>query len=304
MKRLFILLAIFFMVSSGFGATKIGLGYLFTSAKSNFVVNDNDRINSLKKPGEYDSENTFIGELSFTKKYGNTTVKAGTDFSSDSKGLGLSLGRHYNNVNNLVVTFIFDPFSKVYKDPYKLNGDRNSTRVYSYIAKISLQGIMNTNFSINYSLRYSDVSDDKVKYDDLKRDELAHNFSISYKISTLLTGFSVMPEVGVESSNADGESNSYNGYFGGLGFLYDTHNLQVFLKTKLQNNFYDKKDPIFLSTRHETIYSVFLGCTLKGIFSAENMYATLLTGVKRSNSNIGFYDESKIFSGFIVGYEF
>lgn len=300
----FFLFFIFILINiNTFGAVKIGVGAIFYSAKSNLEVTDNKRVNALDKPNAFQSGFIPILEFIANKENNGKTFFGGTDFSEGFRGLSLGV-KTSSEAGKITVAVLFNPFKKVWKNPYLTGTDRSETYAYEYGGYFKLEGVKKTNFSLKYSLQYTDVKNEKISYDDLKRDGFLQSFVVNYKINTELNGFYLLPEFGLVYNLAQGDSNSYFGYFGGISGIYGSRDKRFFLKIDYENDNFNKKDPVFLKNRDYGIISVTAGATFNNIFNKNKLYVTLVAGYSVKNTNIDFYYETKLFSGVIIGYRF
>lgn len=302
LKRLLIISMILFLAKSAIGEVKIGIGSIYSSSKSNFATNYST-INNYDKPDKTKTDFLPIGELSFTSKYKGAQINSGLGYSEGAKGLFLNYQNGFSNLGKFKVQIAFDPFSKEWKNPYLLNDNREETDVYNYSLNLELSNIKNTNFLFKYKLSYKDVRKDGIEYSDLKRDAIFKDFILGYSLKTHIRGLILIPEVAFNTSKAKGESNSYYGY--GLGFsalLFTRYN-KFIIKTNFNQRFFQKTDPVFNKTRKEDLLSLFAVFTFNEPIKIKNTYLTLIAGYSIKDADIDFYDESKLFTGFIIGYK-
>lgn len=303
MLRCFLFFIIVLVNIDAIGAVKAGVGAIFYSVKSNLEVTDNKRVNSLDKPDTFQSGFIPVLELIATKENNGKTFFGGTDFSESFRGFSLGV-KTASEMGKMTVAVSFSPFKKVWKNPYLTGVDRSETYAYEYVGYFNLEGVKKTNFSLKYSLQYTDVKSEKIPYDDLKRDGFLQRFVVGYKINTKLNGFYFLPEFGLAYNSAQGDSNSYFGYFGGISGIYGSRDKRFFLKIGYENDNFNKKDPVFLKNRDDRVISAIAGVTFNNIFNKNKLYATLVAGYSVKNTNIDFYYETKLFSGVIIGYKF
>jgi len=294
---------ILFFAKTVFGLTKVGIGTIYISSKSNLETNYS-KIKDYDKPDKTKTDIIPIGELTFTSKYNGAHISSGLGYSEGAKGLFLNYQNSFSNLGKFKVQIAFDPFSKEWKNPYLLNDNREKTDVYNYSLNLELKDIKNTNFLFKYKLRYKDVRKDGIEYSDLKRDTIFKDFILGYSFKTPIRGLILIPEVAFNTSKAKGESNSYYGY--GLGFsalLFTRYN-KFIIKTNFNQRFFQKTDPVFNKTRKEDLLSLFAVFTFNEPIKIKNTYFTITAGYMIKNTNINFYKESKLFTGLIVGYKF
>lgn len=303
MKRLLIFLIII-TISNLYAETKIGIGSIFNSTKSNFETNADNYLNSYSKPNKYNIDTTLIGELTFSKRYNDVSFSGGLGYSGEAQGVFISTKNKIEKYGNLTSQVFMNPFKKGWKNPYALNTKREKTNIYTYGINLQLDKVLNSNFVIKYHLKYKDVRKDYVEYDPLKRDAIFNDFIVGYNIKTPTRGLIFIPDLSYNTSKAKGGSNSYNGYGVGLSSIYFKKDLKLILKANIYKKYYNDREPIFLKTRNENSYQITLICNFDNPLNLKNSYLTFTAGYNKKYSNIDFYEESKVFSGVIVGYKF
>ncbi|UOD33881.1 DUF2860 family protein [Deferribacteraceae bacterium V6Fe1] len=300
----FLIVLLIFAINNLYAETKIGIGSIFTATKSNFETSGNDYLSKYDKPGSYNNDTIPIGELNISKRYGDSSISGGIGYSGDARGLFISGKKKMENYGDLKAQIFIDPFKKGWKNPYQLNSKREETDIYTYGLNFELNKVMNSNFLIKYNLKYMDVRKDDVNYSILKRDAIFKDFIVGYNIKTKIRGLLFIPEASFNASKAKGESNSYYGYGAGFSSLYFKRNLKLIFKINLNKKYYQDNEPIFGKKRSENSYNLMLICNFDDPLGFEKTYLTLTAGYSEKYSNIGFYEESKIFSGIILGYKF
>lgn len=303
MKHLLIFLMII-TLSNVYAETKIGIGSIFTSTKSNFETNSKQLSKRYDKPDKYNSDTTLIGELTFSKKYNDLSISGGLGYSGEAQGVFISTKNKIEKYGNFTSQIFINPFKKEWKNPYALNTKREKTNTYTYGLNLELDKVLNSNFVIKYHLKYKDVRKDYVDYDSLKRDAIFKDFIIGYNIKTPVRGLIFVPDMSYNMSKAKGGSISYNGFAFGLSSIYFKKDLKLILKANIYKKYYNDREPIFLKTRDENSYQIILICNFDNPLNLKNSYLTFTAGYNKKYSNIDFYEESKVFSGVIVGYKF
>lgn len=303
MLRVLLFFLVILMSVNTFGAVKTGVGIIVSSVESNIEVTDNKKINVHGRPDNFQSDFIPVVELVITKKSKKNTFFAGTDFSEGFKGISAGV-KTENESGKMTFVLSFDPFKKVWEDPYITGKNRTSTTALGYGGSFKFSEIKKSGFSLKYSALYTDIRDEKVVFDDLKRDSLLNSFLVDYKIDTGLKSFFIVPEFGLKYNSAVGKSNSYRGYFGGISGVYADRYKRFFMKIGYENDHFSKKDPIFLKTRDDKVISATTGATFRNILNNNKLYATVVAGYSAGYSNINFYHETKMLTGVVVGYEF
>ena len=302
MKMFFYVTIFIFCSSLVFGEISFGVGTILRSVKSNLEVTDNKKLNVLGKPDTLESDFIPVLELRFAKDSDGKTFFVGTDFSEGLNGVSAGV-KNKSESGKITSALLFNPFKKVWKDPYLKYVNRSETNAYEYGGYFKWEGIKRTDLSVKYFLKYTDVKNDDVVFGDLKRDSFFQSFGVSYNIGTGLKGFALVPELGLAYNSARGKSMSYKGYFGGLSGVYVSNHKRFFAKIQYENEFFNKKDPLFLKTRNDKKISATLGATVKNILN-KGLYTTLITEYSAGDTKIDFYYESKLFMAILVGYEF
>jgi hypothetical protein len=80
-----------------YGDTKIGIGSIFASSKSNFDINSSKTIHSYKEPDKTHYSSAMIGEIVSSKILKNGSVKGGFGFTDELKGLFLKYSSKIKN---------------------------------------------------------------------------------------------------------------------------------------------------------------------------------------------------------------
>lgn len=283
----------FLMVGGGFSSGKTGL--------DDAAEDDDKTIGSLNESGKSRSEfmPIFDGALNYNFMETGTMVSInsengwGMDISQFVGGLGMfSTGGHFGTED-------------VWADPYLTGTPRSKTDRDVLAFNFGWEQIMESDFSICYTLQTIDVDNDTAGKQDarLKRDGTIHNFNLSYLLFSndahaLLTG------LGYEIGNLDGSAQEYKGYELFLSHCYTGNEWDLTTSLSYGKKDFDKSHPKFNKTRDDNSYAVDTAYTLYNPFGFQDYFVTLFGGYEARDSNISFYDSSVFSSGLAVGLTF
>jgi len=104
--------------------------------------------------------------------------------------------------------------------------------------------------------------------------------------------------------DADGDANSFNQFQGKVSFVLPRDQWLFFGNVALKWAEYDESNPIFNKTRDDVTYGMTIGLTYAAPFGWNNFMASAFTSYKKQNSNIKFYDSTKMIVALGLAWQF
>jgi len=303
---------------SGFnGFIQPGVGYL--NIKSNMVAKfagfdlSNDSINSLSD--EPNSESTAIVTLPFEIAYTFASTRTQLFLGSQlidllrfdfSQQLGVRQEIGGLGVFQGGVLFSGIP-SKVWKDPYVVNQNRNDTTRDSTGVRLVWDQMLGSAFQVQYTYRKIDISSEKsgdflgLGSGDrrrLKRDGDVHTGSVLYRFK-FGQEHRLTPEFTLGYDDREGDARTNTNVGAQLTYSYLADPVSLILNGYYSYADYDKKNPIYDKTQEDDTYGV--GATVY----YKNPWNWSLLGSKPMNffatgayyytdSNIDFYKQEVV----------
>ncbi|MGF1752288.1 DUF2860 domain-containing protein [Vibrio makurazakiensis] len=318
MKRISTLIATSLIISpaiaqlsdeQGFsGEVSINTGV--TSSSSNFNTDGDSTITSNEQKAS--SESKFLvaplGNLAYTFGQGlNQQIYAGTARDDVATGtVVLQVGYKYQLESGMIIDAAVLPTimsGKTWANPYQTDVARTETDETGNAFRLKLDKIAGSNFSLDTAYATKDVDNDSV-VDELKRDADTLYLKGSYRQPLSRTSF-VLPSIIYQSSDADGNANSYDQLGAELSYfkLLDRH--QLVLTAGYNQRSYDASNPIYDSkTRSDDNYSLFAAYEYKNFMDWDDWSFIALAGYGTQQSNITFYDESESLMSVGLNYKF
>jgi len=303
---------------SGFsGFIQPGVGYL--KIKSNMVAKvatfdlSDDSISSIDD--EPDSESagvvTLPFEIDYTFASTRTQVFLGTqlidllrfDFSQQ-----LGVRQEIGSLGVLQGGLLFSGIpTKVWKDPYVENENREDTTRDSTGARLVWDRIFGSGFQLQYTYRNIDISSEKsgefLGLDSGDRRRLDRNGDVHE--GTLLYRFKfgeahrLTPEFIMGYDDRDGDARTNTSYGAQLTYSYLGDPISLILNGSYSYADYDKKNPIFNKTQEDDAYGV--GGTVYyknpwgwSLFGSKPMNFFVTGAYYFNDSNIDFYKEEVV----------
>ncbi len=279
---------------------RIGVGGGIIWGEDNTSTRGNSIIKSLGKPEDSFLRFIPLADINLSYMSGQNTYFLRTSLEAQVPGIQAGFRRRGLFFEATELYIGYNPFKRVWKDPYLTNIQREKTYQRDY--EVGLRFFQGRS---NLTIRslYSDVKDDKLgeREKDLRRDRVLAEIGYAYRYS-LSTGFSLEPSLNLKYSKAKGKANSYVGYGMGLSGIYRKDNYLLRAGLGVDLEVYQKQDPILLKRRREIGYYGFASLTRDNIFY-RGLYITSLIGYRQVDSNADFYDRKALLLGVIAGYK-
>lgn len=312
--RLFIIYSIITVFTTGLVMAKtkltMGVGTIFISGQSNLIVDDNDEnayLDSLDSKGSHFSGFAIVPQIGISSdalKENGIDIKLGIS-EADEFAPALRIGFKFSEKQKIEVSTFYNPLSKVWKDPFLVGSDRDSTTFNLYGFRISYNNILNTNFSFQHRLMIYDIDQDKSgeQYSELKRDGVKYETQGGYTFH-LPNKMMFKPKLIFNHAEMNGNANSYNGFGGSLELIIPKKAYVMLISGGYTHQDYQEKHPIFDKTRKGNSTNVKAAIKLKNVFDIKGAGISFFIGYTCNDSNIHFYDSNITVSGVIVDYTF
>ncbi|MEJ5339026.1 MAG: DUF2860 family protein [Aquificaceae bacterium] len=252
---------------------RIGAGGALIWGEDNNSTRSTGIIKNLGKPEDSFLRAIPLIDLNLSYRSGANTYFLRTTTEGATPTLQAGLKREGFVFQSTEFYFGYNPFRRVWKDPYLVNIPREKTYQRDYEAGIRFsQG----NSSLTLKSTYSDVEDDQLgkRERDLRRDRILIDTGYSYTYS-FGKSLRLTPSVNLRYSEAKGRANSYAGYALGLSGSYRTGFYLFNAGMGVEVDRYMKQDPVLLKKRKETGYYALVALTRNNIFH-QRIYITSL----------------------------
>jgi len=302
---------------SGFsGFVQPGVGYLnmktnMVSSVAGFELSDK-RISDLND--EPDSESTAIVTMPFNIAYtfanSRTQVFLGSQIedllSFDiSQQLGVKQG--IGSLGVLQAGILFSGSTKVWKDPYVTNQNRNETSRRNTGVQLVWDKIFGSGLELGYTYRKIDLGSEKSgeflgltdsEQDRLDREGVVHRLSAGYQFK-FGEKHKLTPEVILSYEDLDGEAMANTGGGLQLTYMYTGDPITLVLNASVGQADYDKSNPIYDKTRDDDSYGGSATVYYKNpwgwtLFGSEPMQFFVTGAYYAVDSNIDFYNQEAI----------
>jgi len=285
--------------SSGFsGSIKLGVMHGITKNQLN-AHDDNKKIDNLDKTSNQVNETLPLPLFDLNYAFQNgTSLYLGIPFESEFRPtIGVSQRLPGGSIG---LFFHFSLLEEVWEDPYLTGVDRKETDITKLGGKIQYKV---NNFEIGYEYNAVDVDKDLIgeMFEELKRDGVVHKLGLEYKIELGQKNM-LVPKLSYTIADMDGDSNSYNGYEGGLNFMRMSESYMLILSVSGGLKDYDKDHPIFNETREDNLYKAMGMVSWLNPLGYERFSLDVGCGYAKTDSNIDFFDSDGYFGFTAVGY--
>ncbi len=283
------------------------------------VGDDNARIDALDQEGK--SETIIVPMLEWNAGYGfaeeRARIWAGSSEDTASEGGGLlELGASYTLGDGSRILLAYTPpvlNGDVWEDPFLVGRNRVETDMTSQGIRVGVESVFGLPLSLSYNYTIEDIDQDRAgtslsslsagDRERLKRSGKNHQADIRYDID-LGHGFALQPGVNFTRGEADGAANRFDQYGCAIALGYTLNKASFSVATVVGRSEYDERHPVFGKTREDDIYGLNLGMNYRAPFNVESLSLVLYTVFSRRDSNIKFYDERVLMSGFGVNWAF
>lgn len=287
------------------GHLEAGAAYL-TSTDQLGTSGENERTGGLSDEADrYDRVLPLVlFELKYTYAESGRAVYLKTPMG-DQGPPGIALGgtTPFGEGGELDVSIFAQPFDRVWKDPYREDGEREETSRYTYGLQVDYRHILGSGLGVSYAYSRVRVDDDAIgtRLSVLARDGAIQETRVRYEVS-VGRGTSIEPALEYRRGDLAGGANRYHGYglLLGLRRFSRSYVAMVFLSARWDD--YEERHPILGKSREDLSYGAFALFSLPRLFGAEHLFTDLLLGAGRRDSNLAFLDANGFFSGVTLGY--
>ena len=302
---------------SGFsGYIQPGFGYL--NIKSNMVAKVVSFDLSEEKIGdvdeEPDSESTAIFTLPFKLAYtfagSRTEVFFGTEVSDlltfdVSQQLGVKQG--IGSLGVVQAGLLFSGATRVWKDPYVEDRDRDDTSRRNVGAKLVWDKVFGSGLELEYAIRSIDIGSEKSgdflgltgsRKDRLDRNGTTHQAAAGYALK-FGGKHTLTPQVAFFYEDLDGQAMANTGVDLMLTYLYAGDPVTLVFNGYVGQADFDKSNPIYGKTRDDDRYGASVAVYYKNpwgwtLFGSEPMQFFATGAYYGVDSNIDFYNQEAI----------
>jgi hypothetical protein len=299
------------------GYIQPGLGYM--SIKSNMVAKvlsfdlSDQKINNLND--EPDSQSTMLFSLPFKLAYtfqgGRTQVFLGTevgDLLSFDTAQQLAIKQDVGSLGVMQAGLLFSGATRVWKDPYVTNQNRDDTDRRNMGAQFTWDKIFGSNLELEYSARKIDIGSEKSgdsiltltnsDRDRLDRNGVVHQVSAAYQFK-FAEKHQFTPEIALSYADLDGEAMANTGVDLKLNYTYFGDPVTLVLNGSVGQADYDKSNPIYGKTRDDDRYGVSATVYYKNpwgwkLFGSDPMQFFVTGAYSITDSNIDFYNQEAL----------
>jgi uncharacterized protein DUF2860 len=254
-----------------------------------------------------------FGEISYTFQT-ETQVYVGVPYDIDKpsryynyEGRNLGVSQPFERYGRLDVS-IYVSDEQVWENPYLTDQEREITTLRSKGFLVDCQDILESglNFFFKNKTLYFENDEDDVPamfYPELSREGQVNQAALGYDLF-IDQSHLLVPKISFAVADMKGDSNSYTGYGAGVTYTWDKETIIFDINTEMEMNTYEQSDPIFTETRKDKIFKAALGVTLLDRLGADGVFVNLGLGYSNTDSTVGFYDATEMYSLCVVGYHF
>lgn len=284
----------------------------YTNSQSQLNTDDDNKItNDLNNSGKSTSSAIFfpLGRIQYTLQDLNTQFFLGNSRDQVSTAqFQYEIGVVHQLPNQSKLTVAVFPklslFNEVWKDPFLVGSDRETTDQHVGGGRVALENIYGSPFSLKYAIATSSVDDessgvsqltDAADIDLLKRDSLYQRIEVGMTLP-IDRGILLKPSLQYTNRNADGDANSYDQLTAQLSLLVFRERYSVVTTINAGLSRYEANNPIFSEKQDSEQFGILSIYSYNKPFNWDKWSWTLMAGYSQENSDITFYDTD----GFIV----
>jgi len=217
------------------------------------------------------------------------------------------LGGSYNAQDIAVfhLSAFFSPFDEVWKNPYAIGVNRESSDTSKYGMQLSTNKIMGSNLGATFVYLVDEVDDDVIGalLPDMARDGEVYSIGLEYKVQ-LSPSFELIPEISVRKGEYDGESSSFVKEKVKVKGIYRKKRWMLKPELYYSHSEYDEIDRIFNKERKNDSYGFNLVAIHMAPFGFRDWSVTGIAGLSSGESSIEFYDTEAFSVGVLCSYHF
>jgi hypothetical protein len=202
---------------------------------------------------------------------------------------------------------LFSGATRVWKDPYVTNQDRDDTDRKNMGAQFTWDKMFGSNLELEYSIRKIDIGSEKSgeflglsnsDQDRLDRNGVVHQVSAAYQF-TFAEKHRLTPEIALSYADLDGEAMANTGLDLKLNYTYFGDPITLVLNGSIGQAEYDKSNPIYGKTRDDDRYGVSATVYYKNpwgwkLFGSEPMQFFVTGAYSVTDANIDFYNQEAL----------
>jgi hypothetical protein len=272
-----------------------------------FRVSD-DEINSLDRKPQSETSVTpiFNYNVRYTFASTRTQIFLGSELEDilrfDTTTL-FGVRQELYDQSIIGVGYVFAPFvSEVYRDPYRVDRDRDGTDRNINGVRLSYENILGSDVSFQYTYRNIDLDNESSgsdpalgltgsEQDRLDRNGDQHDLEVLYRYVFESGGskHTFIPSFQYSYFDLDGSAMTYNYFLFNVNYRFDAEKFAIALNGYYGYADYDKSNPIFGKTREDDRYGFSVLGFYKHIFGVQGLHLNPLVTINRSDSNIDFY---------------
>ena len=294
------------------------LGAVYLSQRSQVSANDDAEpvLPSYQASAERTSRVLpgVIGNIAYTFDNLRQQVYAGVSRSNAAQGrFAGELGYRQFLENGTVFEAAYIPSlvpEDVWSDPYQLNGARTETRQQLHAIRSKLERIAGTGFGIELGYGELEVSRERSggEYDVQAQQQLQRDGHYGYlgleAMVPVARATVFTPTLYLVDRNADGSASSYEALGAEVRFFHRSGRHTFIANLGYEAFDFAAPHPIFGEPRQDARIKAFFSYLLAQPFGWESTSLTLLSSLNERDSELDFYDESGVFAGLGITYNF
>ncbi|NNN43648.1 DUF2860 domain-containing protein [Vibrio sp. 1-1(7)] len=281
---------------------ELSLSTGFYSVESNLNTHDdNKKLDRLDTTNKAVSGGLLLPLGSMRYTFGqdlHQQIYAGTSREDIATGtLAFEVGYKYQFLSGMIIDLSILPTimsGEVWEDPYQRQGERKSTDEDGNAFRVKVENIGGSKFSIDLAHATKDIENDVLgkKYQALRRDVDAFYFKTDYKYGLDNTTM-IKPRVSFINAKAEGSANSFKEYGAELSYFKFLGRHQLALTAGISGRDYDTINPVFKTKRKDEDINLFIAYEYTNVMEWVNWSLISFAGIKKSDSNIDFYDQKE-----------
>lgn len=292
----------------------ISLNAGYASKSSNFNADGKKEIDSLNHKASEKSDTFLVplGNIAYTFGADNQQqVYAGTAEEDLAIGtLAFQVGYKYQLTDGTVIDAAVLPSlisHDVWRDPFVTTSakkKRTKSDADGIAYRLKLSNISGSPFSLDLAYGKLDIDHDEVTDPALRREGDIYHVKAQYNWALDKNTF-VQPALIYRHFDADGRANRYDQYGMDVTFIKKLSRQQFALTAGYATRDFDHGSALFQNkVRDEDEYRLFAAYEYERPFNWQNWSLVALSGYKKTDSNIRFYDSSEYLVSLGAKYEF
>ena len=292
---------------------------VFSSNNSNLSTSQNERRNgALNLHGEQQKSvfGGLLGNIAFT--FGSELDKkffAGTSREDIAIGtLALEIGYQQKwEFGRLSFSYLPTLLGEnVWADPFTINASKEETEKSGHAYRFQFERLANT--PLSFELAYSKIDIEVEKsgntsvfplsaQDALKREGEIYYAKTSYR-QFLGGGLGITPAIIYLENRAQGDAMAYKSLGGQFSYLSFAGRNKMILTASYFERDYKSLHPVFNQIRADREYSFFAALSRDNFLGIKPLSLISLSGFKKIESNVSFYEEKQYMVSLGVNYMF